>query len=293
MKRVKSILLFFYLYLHVVDKIFNIRKLTRDEAKTISDTLLEPHVHGFEELIIGLEGDLEHFIDFKSETLTAPYISFVTKGKLHRVKPLINENPFTIIVLEFNSDFIPETTFQLYSYYHDHANIHLGGGRGFDRIVGVCEMMEDEARQNTPDYSVIRPLLNALFFMIESERKKSGNLRKQLYSTQNITFSNFLALLEENFRRPPGVEFYAEKLFMSVRNLNLVCQNIMQKSVSEIIETRKLIEAKNLLISTSKTISEIGYELGYNEKSYFTAVFKKKSGMTPSGFRDEMKSLIS
>jgi AraC-like DNA-binding protein len=64
-------------------------------------------------------------------------------------------------------------------------------------------------------------------------------------------------------------------------------------SVSEIIEARKLIEAKNLLISTSKTISEIGFDLGYNEKSYFTTVFKKKSGQTPSEFRDEMFKLIS
>jgi AraC-like DNA-binding protein len=80
---------------------------------------------------------------------------------------------------------------------------------------------------------------------------------------------------------------------MSARNLNLICHNILQKSVSEIIETRKLIEAKNLLISTDKTISEIGFELGYNEKAYFTTVFKKKSGMTPSEFRDSMCKLIS
>jgi AraC-like DNA-binding protein len=80
---------------------------------------------------------------------------------------------------------------------------------------------------------------------------------------------------------------------MTSRNLNLICHNILQQSVSEIIETRKLIEAKNLLISTDKAISEISYELGYNEKSYFANVFRKKSGQTPSEFREEMKRLIS
>ena len=63
---------------------------------------------------------------------------------------------------------------------------------------------------------------------------------------------------------------------MSSRNLNIICQNILHQSVSEIIETRKLIEAKNLLISTDKSISEIGFELGYNEKSYFTNCFQKE-----------------
>lgn len=66
----------------------------------------------------------------------------------------------------------------------------------------------------------------------------------------------------------------------------------MEQSVSEIIEPRKLIEAKNLLITSDKTISEIGFELGYNEKAYFTNVFKKKSGVTPSEFRDEMRKLL-
>ena len=80
---------------------------------------------------------------------------------------------------------------------------------------------------------------------------------------------------------------------MTARNLNLICQHILQKSVSEIIETRKLIEAKNLLMNTDKTISEIGYELGYNEKAYFTNVFKKKSGQTPTEFREEMSKIIS
>ncbi len=89
------------------------------------------------------------------------------------------------------------------------------------------------------------------------------------------------------------MDYYAEKLFMSSRNLNLICRNILQQSVSEIIETRKLTEAKNLLITTDKTVSEIGFELGYNEKSYFSNVFKKKSGLTPTEFREEMRKIIS
>jgi len=276
-----------------MDRFFNIRRLGNKEIIEIPATLLEPHIHDFEELIIGIKGEMEHFIDFRSEIFAPPYVSFVAKGKLHRVRPVLDDKPFSILVLEINSDFIPETTFQLYSNYHDHANFHVPEGRCFDRMLTICEMMECEVLQDIPDYAVIRLLLNTLFTMIESERKKSGSSEKLVYNTQNITFKNFLAILEENFRRSEGVEFYAEKLFMSVRNLNLICQNIMQKSVSEIIEIRKLTEAKNLLISTDKTISEIGFELGYNERSYFTAVFKKKSGLTPSDFRNEMSTLIS
>ncbi|MCC7245744.1 MAG: helix-turn-helix domain-containing protein [Saprospiraceae bacterium] len=272
---------------------FRIFKVAEAEASKIADTPNEVHHHDFEELIIGIEGSLEHFIDFKSTTIQAPFVSFVTRGKVHRVQPGLHNGAFQIWVLRFKSEFIAETTFQLYAQYHDHANIPLQPGACFGRLVKVCEMIFDEMQQSTPDLAVIRHLLSALFTMIESERRKVDPGETAILSSQNTTFKNFLAILEENFRRPEGVEFYAEKLFMSPRNLNLICNQILQKSVSELIETRKLVEAKNLLTTTDRTIAEIGYDLGYNDKAYFTAVFKKKSGQTPSEFRQEMRRLIS
>ncbi len=276
-----------------MDHLFQIYRLTAEDARKIASSPDEPHCHDFEELIVGVEGELEHFIDFKSDNFVSPFISFVTKGKIHRVKPVIDSNIFNVWVLEFRSEFIPETTFQLYSQYHDHANIKFPKNENFNRMVILCEMMFNEMHQTFPDYAVVRHLLNTLFIMIESERKKMDLTEEGLHSTQNITFKNFLKILEDNYHRPEGVEFYAEKLFMSARNLNLICQNILGKSVTEIIETRKLIEAKNLLITSDKTISEIGFEIGYNEKSYFSNVFKKRTGQTPSEFRGGMRKLIS
>jgi len=276
-----------------MNELFKIFLLTEERASEIASMPDEPHFHDYEELLVGVEGSLEHFIDFKQEEFDAPYISYVTKGKVHRVIPRLKNNKCSVWVLRFRSELIPETTFQLYSYYHEQANIIMQEGECFRRIPLICEMMFGEMNQPDPDYGVIRQFLSTLFTVIESERRKQNAPDSINQKTQSITFKNFLRILEENFRRPLGVEFYAEKLFMTSRNLNLICHNILQQSVSEIIETRKLIEAKNLLISTDKAISEISYEIGYNEKSYFTNVFRKKSGQTPSEFRDEMKRLIS
>jgi AraC family transcriptional regulator, transcriptional activator of pobA len=276
-----------------MDQLVNIFRLDELEAMRIAANTNAPHTHDYEELLVGIEGELEHFIDFKSDKFSAPYISFVTKGKLHRVKPLLKDGKCSIWVIRFKSEFIPETTFQLYSYYHDYANIVMKDDGSISQMETLSRMMYDLTQQPDPDYAVIRHLLSALFTMIESERKKQQLPENSSQRTQNITFKNFLKIVEENFRRPEGVEFYANKLFMTARNLNIICQQILQQSVSEIIETRKLIEAKNLLIYTDKTIAEIGFELGYNEKAYFTNVFKKKSGQTPSDFRKDMTKLIS
>ncbi len=275
-------------------KLFHIFKVDAEEAQRIAELPNEPHNHNFEELLIGLEGELEHFIDFKTSKIKAPFVSFVTRGKVHKVEPKPLDGKCDIWGIRFKSEFLPETTFQLYSLYHNQANIELHKDKCFGRLVNICEMIYDETQEETIDYGIIRQLLSVLLTMIEAERKKTLPEENESPKTQHISFGNFLSILEENFRRPVGVEFYAEKLFMSSRNLNIICQNILEQSTSEIIETRKLIEAKNLLISTDKTISEIAYELGYNENSYFSKVFKKKTGQSPSEFKEEMKnSLIS
>ena len=277
-----------------MNRLFHIFKVDTEEAQKISKNPDEPHSHDFEELLIGVEGELEHFIDFKATTTKAPFVSFVTKGKMHRLIPRPHNGMCEIWGIRFKSEFIPETTFQLYSLYHNQANLQLKKDVCFKRLATICQLMYDETLQETIDYGVIRQLLSVLLTMIESERKKTTPSDSTLQKTQHISFGNFLHILEENYRRPVGVEFYAEKLFMSSRNLNIICQNILEQSVSEIVETRKLIEAKNLLLSTDKTISEIAFELGYNESSYFSKVFKKKSGQSPGEFRQDMrKSLIS
>lgn len=276
-----------------MDHLFRMFHVDADEAKRIAATPDDPHQHDFEELIIGVEGQLDHFIDFRTATIDAPFVSFVTKGKVHRVKPGLKDGRCDMWVLRFRSEFIPETIFQLYAFFHANADIALPDAFCFKRLLTVCELISGEMEQPEPDLAVVRQLLGALFTLIRSEHRRQHPEVEAPSATQNETFRNFLQVLEENYRQPHDVEFYASQLFMSARNLNLITQHILQQSVSRIIETRKLIEAKNLLISTDKPVSEIGFDLGYQEKAYFTRVFKKNTGQTPTEFREEMRKLLT
>ena len=272
---------------------FKIFKVTPEEAKKIASEPNEPHVHDFEELLVGEYGMVEHFIDFRAVAFKAPFISFVTKGKVHRIRPMTDNGKCSIWGIRFKSDFIPELIFRLYLYYHGHANIEMKNDESFQRLLSICEMMYGEMQRKEPSLVIVRELLKTLLTIIEIDGEKYSPRNQKFEKVQNTTFVNFLKILEENFRRAEGVEFYAEKLFMSSRNLNLICRKIINESVSDIIETRKLMEAKNLLIYSDKSVSEISFELGYNEKAHFSSVFKKKNGLTPSEFREEMRKIIS
>lgn len=274
-------------------EIFKVFRITASESEKILQSVNEPHSHTFEELIIGNKGQLEHFIDFDSKIVDAPFISFVTQGKIHRAKPLVRDGECDMWVLRFKSEFIAETTFSLYASFHDKATISMQSNSCFEKLDTLCKMIYDEYTQEAPDLAVIRQLLSALFTVIESERRKMNLNNDESKKIQSSTFKSFLRLLEDYYKESKDVNFYADKLFMTSRNLNNICQTILQQSVSEIIETRKLTEAKNLLVTTDKNVAEIGYELGFNEKTYFTHAFKRKAGMTPTEFRDEMQKLLS
>lgn len=269
---------------------FHIIKLTPELAKQYADKPSMPHRHDYEEIIIVAKGNPQHFIDFNKETIAAPLVIYVAQGKIHQFLPDVNTKGWAV---RYKNEFIPESKFHFYSNFLDNINYPLEAAGCLDKLDTLCEMMLDELQQPKADMLMIRHLLLALLSKLESEGKQRFRQESNSSNTQLISFNNFLKIVEANYKRPEGVDFYADRMNMSARNLNLICQAIFNKSVSEIVETRKLVEARQLLINTDLSISEIGYELGYNEKAYFTRVFTKKTGLTPTDFRNQMSALLS
>ena len=168
-----------------MNQLFNIFRIDTAKANDIASMPDEPHIHDFEELIVGVIGELEHFIDFKSYTIKAPLISFIAKGKAHRIVTKLQNGNFDMWVLRFKSEFIAETTFQLYSSFHNNANQVLQTGACFNRLSTICEIIDQEMKQPLPDLSIVRHLLSALFIMIESERKKLATHENNGHSAHN------------------------------------------------------------------------------------------------------------
>lgn len=67
-----------------------------------------------------------------------------------------------------------------------------------------------------------------------------------------------------------------------------LCNTVKSKSgitVSGLIRRIRIEEAKNLLLTDSLAISEIAHRVGIDDYNYFTKVFKKETGLTPSEYR--------
>jgi AraC-like DNA-binding protein len=100
----------------------------------------------------------------------------------------------------------------------------------------------------------------------------------------NLT-NQFKELLHKNIRTKHLVTDYAHLLHVSPNHLNKTVKAITSRSVSKWIDETLIIEAKVLLFQTNNSISEIAAELGINDQSYFSRLFKKYEGVTPLEFR--------
>lgn len=101
-------------------------------------------------------------------------------------------------------------------------------------------------------------------------------------------YQQFEKLLEENFKEIKSVSEYAAKMFVSPKHLNRITNKIVGKSASHIILDRVILEAKRMLVNSSKNIGQIAEDLGYEDYAYFSNVFKKNAGITPSQFLKEI-----
>jgi AraC family transcriptional regulator, transcriptional activator of pobA len=82
-----------------------------------------------------------------------------------------------------------------------------------------------------------------------------------------------------------SIEEYAKELNITAVHLNRICQSIVQKSALQIVQDYLINEAKKYLLNTSYSVSEVSYFLNFKDPAYFTRLFKKQTGVSPSDFR--------
>lgn len=83
----------------------------------------------------------------------------------------------------------------------------------------------------------------------------------------------------------PDVKFFASQLNLSPNYLSDLLSKFTGKTTQEHIHLQLVDKAKEMLWGTSKSISEIAYDLGFEHPSHFTKIFKNKVGKSPKEFR--------
>jgi AraC-like DNA-binding protein len=92
--------------------------------------------------------------------------------------------------------------------------------------------------------------------------------------------------IEEHYKTKHSPGHYADMLNISTRALNRISKSHFNKTLTNLIAERIVIEAKRELYLTSKSIKAIAYELGFNDEFYFSRFFKSNAAVSPQLYRE-------
>jgi AraC family transcriptional activator of pobA len=125
-------------------------------------------------------------------------------------------------------------------------------------------------------------------FLINASRVKVGQNLPKVFNTEKEPFilKTLQDAIEEHYKTKHSPGEYADLLNISARALNRISKTHFNKTLTNLIAERIVIEAKRELYLTSKPVKKIAYELGFNDEFYFSRFFKSNADVSPQIYRD-------
>ncbi len=206
------------------------------------------------------------------------------------------EKEFSGMVLNFHPDFF---------CIHKHHNEVACNGVLFNNIyrppfisvdstssltfTTLLEQMKTEL-QNTAlaQYELLVSYLK--IFLITASRLKTAQepavLQSIAKNKEPFILQNLKDAIEKDFKTKHSASDYAKTLNISAKALAKITKTHFNKTLTDLISERIIIEAKRELYLTNKAVKEIAYELGYQDEYYFSRFFKTNADISPQMYRD-------
>jgi AraC family transcriptional activator of pobA len=108
----------------------------------------------------------------------------------------------------------------------------------------------------------------------------------QAHGPAAALLSRFRALIEANYRQDMSLADYALALRVTAKRLRACCGRVAGCTPLDVIQDRRLLEAKRLMLYSNLSVSEAAYYLGFSDPAYFSRFFSRRCGVSPRAFRD-------
>ena len=203
--------------------------------------------------------------------------------------------------ITFHEDFLKGTELarqiKKYSFFSYSVNeaLHLSP-KEEKRIESIVDNIEIEYQNNHDKFSkeIIISQLSTLFKYANRFYERQFINRKEITNNLLDEFNGHLTTYFETRQMQehgiPNIEKIANRMSVSQRYLSDTLKKETGKTTTEHIQLYLINEAKNILLQPNKSVSEVAYELGFEYPQYFSRLFKKQEGISPTAFRKLYKT---
>lgn len=278
-------------YLHTKTKDFFSVQSTSEFRKD----LIPATPHQWYTILILTQSNGELAIDDYKLMLNNPIAIFLTPGQYIHFSDNSASQGY---VISFNQEFYciefhdsdVSCNGLLFLNNFDSVKIHLNEQQ-LSIFTNMAKEMIAEMETKTPLHDeMLKNLLKNL--LIRSNRLFREQMSMGVVDDTSIDFARkFSNLVEKHFKGIKQVENYAQMMNIAPASLTKKLQKHGIDSPSRIIKNRVITEAKRLLMYTDKSIKEIAAIIGYDDQFYFSRLFTKETGISPSEYKkNQIKS---
>jgi len=253
-----------------------------------------PHYHDFTELVIVLGGTGLHYLEGESFPVAAGNVFVVQGMQIHWFKDrrdlqLLNvmfdpnrlplPNRLLRRLPGFSAIFLLEPAYRRIHRFSSRLNLNRGN-------LGIAETLavriEQELNHKGPGFDALAfaHLVELSVFLSRCYGETPGIEVQSL-----VRVGTLISALERDYREAWTLDRMARIANLSRSGLLRTFRRATGQPPIAYLINRRMEAAMGLLRGSDRTITEIAFEVGFEDANYFTRQFRKTIGMTPRGYR--------
>lgn len=221
-------------------------------------------------------------------------MNFFAAGQIHSWDEAKEQSDAWGWMLTFHPDFIRKyplgtkiNKLKFFSYETNEA-LHISDAER-SLLEGIMQNIESEDKRSIDQHSqdIIVSQLDVLLNYAERFYTRQFRTRNSAESDILIRFQSILQKhFKDNKDKLITANAIASQLAMSTHYLSDLLRNLTGMNTQQHIHAYLIERAKSLLSSTTLSVNEIAFSLGFEYPQYFSRLFKSKTGQTPIEFRN-------
>ncbi len=262
-----------------------------EQCVSVRHKRMEVHRHDYVELFL-LQGQGSVLIDFENSPLSGRSLVAVGPGRVHAWQA----NKMTGLYIAFTQEFFdgtappPSTLFDYPFMFGGELSsvIHLKSNQGAQAEGLFRDINCEFEKHEKLAVEMMRHQLRLL--MVHLSRLYAATSPAPFAAVSLVR--RFRQAVERSFRASTSVRDYAQALGVTTSHLNESLRLETGLTARELIRARLLLEAKRLLLHSELTMAEIGYEVGFEDPSYFSRFIRRELKTSPASVSPLLANLL-
>ena len=237
-----------------------------------------------------LKGTARYTIDTHEQTVGANDLLIISEQHvMDRFEGSPDLDGMVIIISRsFYNDFMQNVSnvASMFLFSRDHPVISLTEKEAALFIEYFALLKKKIADQeNRFRHNLLRALMLAMFYDLSNVISRIQQDSEKRQTRADILFTQFINLVEQNYKQERRVGWYAEQMGITAKYLSETIKQVSRRTPNEWIDNYVTLEIRILLKNSTKNIKEIAEEMNFPNQSFLGKFFKEHVGVSPSDYR--------